>query len=77
MANPITELKARVATYQTQNEAARALGVSSGYLSDLMNGKRGFGNKMLKALGIRVRYEFIERSRREAYNSATGKVVRQ
>lgn len=64
MSLPIDELKARVAAASSQNEAARQLGVSSGHLSDLMNGKRGFGDKLLKILGIRIRYEYIDPKKR-------------
>lgn len=41
-----------VAKYGTQAAAADALGVSPAYLSDLMQGKREPGPKVLHALGL-------------------------
>ena len=45
-------LKAFMARYPTQKEAAAALGVSAAYLVDLKRGSRGFSNAMLEKLGL-------------------------
>ena len=37
----------------TQADAASSLAVSQQYLSDLLNGRRGFSDRLLKKLGLR------------------------
>ena len=54
--NPITELRAEVAKYRTQQEAAKALGISPQYLTDLLKGRRSFSYKMLQKLDLVVYY---------------------
>lgn len=39
--------------YPTQKDAARALGVSPAYLSDVKNGRRTFSDNLLQKLGLR------------------------
>ena len=47
-------LKAYVGKYPTQRAAAKALGVSEVYVSDMLNGRRDVTSpKVLKALGLR------------------------
>jgi len=54
------ELRARLKT-ASQRQVARDLGISSAYLSDVLANKRGVGDKILKALGMRVRYEWVRK----------------
>ena len=51
MENPIIELRKLTET-ATQTEVARMLGVSSQYLSDVLNSRRTPGKKILAALGL-------------------------
>lgn len=39
--------------YPTQAAAAKALGITPAYLSDLVNGRRDLSDKMLTKLGLR------------------------
>ena len=57
--HPLDELKARLKT-ATQRQVARDLGISSAYLSDVLANKRGVGDKILKGLGLRIRYERVK-----------------
>lgn len=52
-------LRKQLPRYGSQNAMARAMGISGAYLSDLLNGKREPGEKVLNALGLErvVRYE--------------------
>ena len=58
--HPVDELKRRCKT-ATQKKVAAELGISEGYLSDLLHNKRGVGDQIVKALGMRVRYEWIRK----------------
>lgn len=51
MKNPLDILKKRI-EIGGSNATARALGVSTTYLSDVMCGRRKPGPKILKALGL-------------------------
>lgn len=51
MKNPLDILEKRIKTGGS-NATARALGVSTTYLSDVMCGRRKPGPKILKALGL-------------------------
>ena len=41
-------------------DKARALGVSAGYLSDLLKGHRKPGRKLLAALGLEISYKRVK-----------------
>jgi len=45
-------LKAFVAKHKTYREAARALGISSGYLNDIVNGRRPPTDSVLAAIKL-------------------------
>lgn len=49
---PIDRLRAFVAKYGTQNDAAAALEISRPYLSDILNGRREFSDTILARLGL-------------------------
>lgn len=68
---PIEDLTARIKA-SSQRQVAKDIGVSRAYLHDLLSGRRGLGDKVLKALGIRVRYEYIDKAKREAHERAKG-----
>ena len=51
--DPLKALRAFVAKYPLQKEAAAALGISPNYLSDLLLGRRDFSKTILTALGLR------------------------
>ena len=51
---PLLALRAFVAKYPTQLEAARALAISPPTLSDLLLGRRPFSARVLDALGLRT-----------------------
>jgi predicted transcriptional regulator len=51
--DPREALRAFVAQYRTQTEAAAALGVSAVYVSDMLAGKRDPGAPILRRLGLR------------------------
>lgn len=52
--DPLTELRAFVARYRLQKEAAAALGISPNYLSDLLLGRRDLSETLLRALNLRA-----------------------
>ena len=49
---PLAHLQAFVAKYETQHDAAAALAISDAYLSDLLNGRREFSERILVSLGL-------------------------
>lgn len=51
--NPTMALQHKVREYKTQKDAAKALGISPAYLSDLVNGRRDVPTKILAKLGLR------------------------
>ena len=51
--DPIETIKAMPGNLTAK---AKQLGISPGYLSDLLKGHRQPGNKVLKALGLRIVY---------------------
>jgi predicted transcriptional regulator len=48
----IDALKRHVSQYDTQQDAAKSLGIAPSYLSDLLKGKRGASDRLLKAMGL-------------------------
>ena len=50
--DPITELKAFVARYPTQQAAAQAIGISPPMMVDLLRGRRTFSERVLGQLGL-------------------------
>lgn len=46
-------LKRHVAQFETQYEAAAALGIQPSYLTDILKGRRGPSERLLKALGLK------------------------
>lgn len=60
---PIDVLRKRVDA-QSQAAVAAELGITQGYLSDILNGNRALGPKILKALGFKkvVVFEPIRKS---------------
>ncbi len=52
-------LRKHVAKHKTQGEAAKSLGVSGAYLSDVLNSRRDPGPTILKALGLQKSYERV------------------
>ena len=51
--DPVAELRAFVARFTSQADAAKALGVSAVYVSDLLNRRRDVSNNILAKLGLR------------------------
>ncbi len=51
--DPITRLRAFADGYPTQRAAAKALGISAPYLTQLLNGDRELSDEILKRLGLR------------------------
>lgn len=49
----LVSLKRHVAQFDTQKEAAASLHISASYLSDLLKGKRGPSDRVLRLLGLR------------------------
>jgi transcriptional regulator with XRE-family HTH domain len=47
----------------TQRAVARRYGISAQYLSDVMQGRRAPGEKLLKALGLRKRISYTKETR--------------
>lgn len=45
-------LRRHVAQFDTQKDAAASLGISGAYLGDLLKGKRGASDRVLRALGL-------------------------
>jgi transcriptional regulator with XRE-family HTH domain len=56
-------LRAHIAQYKSQREAATALKISPQFLSDLLTGRREPGSELLEKLGLRrvVLYEVIDK----------------
>ena len=52
MQSPQQALARYVTEHRTQSAAARSLGISAPYLHDLLNGRRGFSDRLLAALGF-------------------------
>ena len=50
---PLDVLRAWVARYPTQRDAAKALGVSAPMLTDLLYGRRSLSVRVLARLGLR------------------------
>ena len=50
--NPVTVLERYRKQYPTQQEAAEALGISTAYMSDLLNGRRDCPDWLLGNLGL-------------------------
>ena len=48
----LDRIAARIRVAGSQKAAAAALGISAQYLTDILNGRREPGPKMLKALGL-------------------------
>ena len=51
--NPTAALQDFAGRYVTQADAARALGITPQYFSDLVHGRRDVTNAILKKLGLR------------------------
>ena len=51
--NPTMALQDFAARYVTQVDAAKALGITPQYFSDLMHGRRDVTDSILKKLGLR------------------------
>lgn len=51
--DPLERLKEFVALFETQNAAAKALGVKPPHLTDLLYGRRGFSEQVLDKIGCR------------------------
>ena len=54
--NPTQALRAWVARFPSQKQAAEALQVSQPYLSDLVNARRDVPDRMLERIGLRKVY---------------------
>lgn len=52
--DPIEELKAFVSRYPTQKAAAEALGISQGFLSDMLQGSRDVSARIREHLNIEL-----------------------
>jgi plasmid maintenance system antidote protein VapI len=50
---PIDALQRFIEQHGSRKEAADALGVSLPYISDLINGRRDFSQRMLESLGLK------------------------
>lgn len=55
VADPIVVLRAFVARYDTQNDAAAALQITPSYLSELLMGRRTFSERMAARIGLEWR----------------------
>ena len=51
--DPMERLKRMIDAHGSQSQTARAIGVSRGYLHDVLHGKRAMSDKMLRRLGLR------------------------
>lgn len=51
--NPLVTLERYVDKHKNKSEAAKALGISLPYLSDLLRGRRDFSDDMLARIGLR------------------------
>ena len=61
--DPIAQLRKRVATHGTQRQAAKALGVSTSLVNEMLSGKRGITPHVLGQLGLK---RVVVRTRRAA-----------
>lgn len=59
----VTELKRRVASFETQSEAAESLGIKSQYLNDILHGRRQPGPTVLRALGLARETHYVRRAK--------------
>lgn len=59
---PVAALKAFVTRHGSQTRAGRALGVTQGYVSDLLNGRRDFSDSMLRKLGLKRVSQIVARA---------------
>ncbi len=50
--DPVAELNKLIERHGSQMAVAERLGVSSVYISDLVNGRRDFSERMLEKLGL-------------------------
>jgi hypothetical protein len=50
---PFEALERFIAEHGSRAEACKALGIKPAYLSDLLNGRRGFSENILNALGLK------------------------
>lgn len=50
--DPLAEFRKFVRRFSTQREAARALGISEPYVTDLIKGRRTFSRTVLAKLGL-------------------------
>jgi transcriptional regulator with XRE-family HTH domain len=57
--HPVDDIKALLKT-MTQAEVGKKLGIHPSLVSYIVSGKRFPGDKVLKALGMRVRYERVK-----------------
>jgi len=48
-----------VERYGNQKKTAEALGISEQFLTDVLKGRRGPGPKLLEALGLKKRVEYV------------------
>lgn len=55
-------VKAYVADYRTQYDAAESLGVTPAYLSDVLRGKRDVGPHLCDVLGYERHFRFTPKS---------------
>jgi len=55
----LKRLRAEIKVHGNQKLTAFALGISQQYLSDVLNGRRQPGPRLLGALGIHKRIEFV------------------
>jgi plasmid maintenance system antidote protein VapI len=51
--DPIVALESFIKKHKTAKAAAEELGISSGYLSEIVNGRRDFSDAILEKLGLR------------------------
>ncbi len=55
----LARLQREVERYGNQKRTAEALGISEQFLTDVLKGRRGPGDKLLKALGLKKRVEYV------------------
>jgi hypothetical protein len=55
------KLLREIQKYGTQKATAEALGISEQFLTDVLKGRRGPGPRLLKAMGLERRVEFVKR----------------
>lgn len=53
VSSPMMALRSFVAQYQTQKDAALALGIARSYLNDVLSERRGFSDHLLDKLGLK------------------------